>query len=128
MALGFVRSEFGLDSVTSEPKPCPEIVGAGEESRVRRRVDDHANRWIVTQREQLFSARVPCVPAAERGRRLVGEHDKVLGVVEDGLGRVLLLARRAGTRVRDQTPRGWQLPQFNQGILRIDLISLNDLQ
>ena len=64
-----------------------------------------------------FDCVLPGVPAAEGGGGLVGEHDVVLGVVEHGLGLVLLLARRARPRVGDQTPRRGQLPQLHQRVL-----------
>ena len=64
-----------------------------------------------------FDSVLPGVPAAEGGGGLVREHDVVLGVVEHGLGLVLLLARRARPRVGDQTPRRGQLPQLHQRVL-----------
>lgn len=56
------------------------------------------------------------VPRAQRGGGLVRKQHIVLGVVEYGLGVVLLLARCAGTGVRDQAAARAQLPQFDQRV------------
>ena len=85
------------------------------------RVNDKSDRSIVSERQQLLSAGVPGVPAAEGRGRLVREHDEILGVVEDCLGEVLLLPRGAGPRIRDQTPRCGKLPQFHERVLKLYL-------
>ena len=45
---------------------------------------------VVSQAEELLAGGVARVPAAERRRRLVREHDEILAVVEHCLGAVLL--------------------------------------
>ena len=76
-------------------------------------MDHPPHRAVVAQGQQLLPAGVPGVPGAEGGGGLVREHDVVLRVVEHGLGHVLLLARRPGPCVGDQTPTSGQLPQLD---------------
>ena len=65
-------------------------------------MDNLSHGLVVAQRQQLLPAGIARVPAAQRRGRLVGEHDIVLGVVENGLGGQGLLARGARARVRNQ--------------------------
>ena len=58
-------------------------------------MDDVADGAVVSEAEQLLPRGVARVPAAQRGRRLVGEHDVVLALVEHGL-RAELLRKVAG--------------------------------
>ena len=44
----------------------------------------------MTQRQEVLPAGVASIPGAEGGAGLVGEHHIVLGVVEGGLGEVVL--------------------------------------
>ena len=69
-------------------------------------MDQPAHGAVVTQGQKLLPAGVPRVPGAQGGGRLVWEHDVVLGVIEHGLGHVLLLTRRPCPCVGDQAPAG----------------------
>ncbi len=84
-------------SVTSSsrppvPEPGTKIVRASEEGGRAGRVGDVADGAVVPEGEQLLPGGVPRVPHAEGYRCLVGEEHEVFGVVEHGLGLVLLLA------------------------------------
>ena len=81
-----------------DPEPCPEVVRAGEESAGDWRVDQVSDASVVAQRQELFASRTARVPAAQGGRRLVGEHDKVFRVVEAGLSQELLKKVTRSTR------------------------------
>ena len=76
--------------VSFVPKSRSEVVRAREECRRRRRVHYVTDDAVVAEREELLARGVSRVPAAERRRRLVREHDVVLAVVEHCLGLVAL--------------------------------------
>ena len=55
-----------------------------------RTVNQPSDWTIVTQGQEVLPAGIASIPGAEGGAGLVGEHHVVLGVVEGGLGEVVL--------------------------------------
>lgn len=74
---------------------------------------DHA---IVTEREKLLTFGITRIPTTQRGRLLVRIEHVVFGVIEHGLGALVLFASRAGACVRDETTSGRQLPQTHDRV------------
>lgn len=65
-------------------------------------MDDVADDTVVAEGQKLFPGGVPGVPAAEGGRRLIREHDKVFGMVKNSLSTVLL-GRKKERRILSQS-------------------------
>ena len=58
-------------------------------------MDDAFDESVVTEGEKALPFRIPRVPTAKRRRSLVGEQDKVLGVVKHRLSSMMLWSGRA---------------------------------
>ena len=99
------------------PEASAIVVAARDEVRGRGRVDNAFDDAVVAEAEQLLTLGVARIPAAQRGGLLVRVEDVVLGVIEDGLGALLLLAGRAGAGVGDEAASGGQLPQADDRVL-----------
>lgn len=91
---------------TSEPESRPEIIGARKERRMGRRVNNETNRSVVSERHEMQARRIARIPRAQRSGCLVRKQNIVFGVVEHGLGIMLLFAGRSGAGVRNQTATG----------------------
>lgn len=61
---------------------------------------DHA---IVAEREKFLTFGIARIPTTQRRCLLVRIEHVVFGMIEHGLGALVLLASRAGARVRDET-------------------------
>lgn len=101
----------------TEPKSGPEVIAAGEERWMRRRMNDVPDWTVVSQRHEMQSRRIPRIPRTQRGGRFVREEHVVLGVVKHSLGAVLLFARRSSSRVRNQATTRAQFPQLHHRVL-----------
>merc|ERR1719369_1391193 len=92
-----------IHSLPSIPEPGPEIIRTREEGCVSWRMNHPPDRSIMSQRQQLFSAGIPTVPAAEGGGGLVRKHNVILCLVKHGLCLILLLPGSASSSVGNQT-------------------------